>query len=84
VLAGVDQHLLGARAQAVGDRRRLHELRPVAYDREYTHEIGVMTCLDMSTILDSVRGTVQGVLSRVGHVLWYVDWRTGGQSVRRR
>jgi hypothetical protein len=38
----------------------------------------------MSTILDSVRGTVQGVLSRVGHVLWYVDWQTGGQTVRRR
>ena len=32
----------------------------------------------MSTILDSVRGTVQGVLSGVGHVLWYVNWQTGG------
>jgi len=32
----------------------------------------------MSMILDSVRGTVQGVLSGVGHVLWYVDWQTGG------
>jgi hypothetical protein len=30
----------------------------------------------MSTILDSVRGTVQGVLSGFGHVLWYVDWQT--------
>ena len=36
----------------------------------------------MSTILDSVRGTVQGVLSGVGHVLWYVDWQTGGRTAR--
>jgi hypothetical protein len=38
----------------------------------------------MSMILDSVRGTVQGVLSGVGHVLWYVDWQTGGGPKRRR
>jgi hypothetical protein len=38
----------------------------------------------MSTILDNVRGTVQGVFARVGHVLWYVDWHTGGQTARRR
>jgi hypothetical protein len=37
----------------------------------------------MSTILDNVRGTVQGVLAGVGHVLWYVDWHTGGQAARR-
>jgi hypothetical protein len=37
----------------------------------------------MSIILDNVRGTVQGVLAGVGHVLWYVDWHTGGQTVRR-
>jgi hypothetical protein len=36
----------------------------------------------MSAILDSVRGTVHGVLSRFGHVLWYVDWQSGGQTVR--
>jgi hypothetical protein len=36
----------------------------------------------MSTILDSVRGTVHGVLSRFGHVLWYVDWQAGGRTVR--
>jgi hypothetical protein len=38
----------------------------------------------MSTILDNVRGTVQGVLAGFGHVLWYVDWHTGGQTARRR
>jgi hypothetical protein len=27
----------------------------------------------------SILGTVQGV---IGHVLWYVDWHTGGQTVR--
>ena len=43
-----------------------------------------MTCLDMSAILDSLRGTVQGVLCGVGHVLWYVDWQIGGRTVRER
>jgi hypothetical protein len=38
----------------------------------------------MWTVLESVRGTVQGVLSGFGHVLWYVDWKTGGQTARRR
>jgi hypothetical protein len=37
----------------------------------------------MSIILDNVRGTVQGMLAGVGHVLWYVDRHTGGQAVRR-
>ena len=34
----------------------------------------------MSILLDNVRGTVQGVLAGVGHVLWYVNWHTGGQT----
>ena len=38
----------------------------------------------MATILDSVRGTVQGVVTGVGHVLWYVDWTTGGRHTRPR
>jgi hypothetical protein len=38
----------------------------------------------MSMIFESVRGTVQGVLWGVGHVLWYVDWQTGGGAKRRR
>jgi hypothetical protein len=38
----------------------------------------------MSTILDSVCGTVQGVLAASRHVLWYVDYQTGGQTTRRR
>jgi hypothetical protein len=36
----------------------------------------------MSIIFDSVRGTVHGVLSGVGHVLWYVDWQANGRKVR--
>ena len=36
VLAGVDEHLMRARPQPVGDGGRLHELRPVAYDRDDT------------------------------------------------
>ena len=84
VLAGVDEHLSGTRPQPVRNCSGLHKLRPVSYDREYSHRFRVRTCLDMSTILDNVRGTVQGVLAGVGHVIWYVDWQTGGQSVRQR
>jgi hypothetical protein len=38
----------------------------------------------MSTILDNVRGTVQGAVAAVGHVLWFVDWHAGGQTTRPR
>jgi hypothetical protein len=38
----------------------------------------------MSRIVDNVRGTLQGVLSGVGHVVWYVNWQTGGHKVRPR
>ncbi len=38
----------------------------------------------MSILLDNVRGTVQGVLAGVGHVLLYVNWHTGGQTTRPR
>ena len=81
VLTGVDQHLVGHRPQPIRHRRRLHELRPVAYDGEYAHESGV----HLSRHVDHPRqrrGTVQGVLAGVGHVLWYVDWHTGGQGRR--
>ena len=84
MLARVDQDLGRAGPQAIRDRRRLHELRAVAYDREYPHGSGVSACLDMSILLDNVRGTVQGVLAGVGHVLWYVNWHTGGQTTRTR
>ena len=36
----------------------------------------------MSTLIDNVRGTVQGVLNAAGHIVWYVDWHTGGQTAR--
>jgi hypothetical protein len=37
----------------------------------------------MSAIIEkSVRGTVHGVLAVSRHVLWYVDWQTGGHSAR--
>jgi hypothetical protein len=36
----------------------------------------------MSRLVDNVRGTLQSVLSGVGHVVWYVNWQTGGQTVR--
>jgi hypothetical protein len=37
----------------------------------------------MPLILDSVRGTVQGVVAASRHVLWYVDWQTGGPNAVR-
>jgi hypothetical protein len=37
----------------------------------------------MWTILDGVRVTVHGVLAASRHVLWYVDWKTGGQRAAR-
>ena len=40
VLAGVHEHLVGVPAEAVRHGRRLHELRPVADDCEYTHVCG--------------------------------------------
>ncbi len=36
----------------------------------------------MLSIVDNVRGTVQGVLCGVAHVFWYVNWHTGGQTAR--
>jgi hypothetical protein len=38
--------------------------------------------MDMASLLDSVRGTVQGMLTASRHVLWYVDWQSGGSTVR--
>jgi hypothetical protein len=37
----------------------------------------------MPLILDSVRGTVHGVLAASLHVLWYVDWQTRGPNAVR-
>ena len=39
--------------------------------------------MDCST-MGFVRGTVQGVLAASRHVLWYVDWQTGGRQARAR
>jgi hypothetical protein len=32
----------------------------------------------MASLLNGIRGTVQGVLGATDHVLWWVSWRTGG------
>src|SRR5258705_471442 len=39
VLTGVNQQLVVGLAQLAGDRRGLHELRPVADDRGYQHDV---------------------------------------------
>jgi hypothetical protein len=37
----------------------------------------------MASVLESVRGTVQGVLAASRHVLWYVDWHSRGAEAAR-
>jgi hypothetical protein len=37
----------------------------------------------MTSLLGSIRGTVQGVLGAANHVLWWVSWRTGGADAAR-
>jgi hypothetical protein len=37
----------------------------------------------MPHLLHGLRGTVQGVLAASRHVLWYVDWQTGGAGAGR-
>lgn len=37
----------------------------------------------MPMLIDTVRGTVQGVLSAAGHVAWYVDWQIRGADAAR-
>ena len=36
----------------------------------------------MTSLLGSIRGTVQGVLGAANHVLWWVRWHTGAGEVR--
>ena len=37
----------------------------------------------MTSLLGSIRGTVQGVLGAANHVLWWVSWRTGDDDAAR-
>ena len=37
----------------------------------------------MPNVLAGLRGTVQGVFAASRHVLWYVDWQTGGARATR-
>jgi hypothetical protein len=37
----------------------------------------------MSSITNSIRGTVQGVVGVASHVMWWVSWRTGGEGAVR-
>jgi hypothetical protein len=36
----------------------------------------------MTSLLNGIRGTVQGVIGATHHVLWWVSWRTGAESAR--
>jgi hypothetical protein len=38
----------------------------------------------MSKLLARVRGTVHGFVGVSMHALWYLDWHTGGTTVRDR
>ena len=37
----------------------------------------------MTSLLGSIRGTVQGVIGATDHVLWWVSWHTGGPDAAR-
>lgn len=37
----------------------------------------------MSSITNSIRGTVQGVVGATSHVMWWVSWHTGGAGTVR-
>jgi hypothetical protein len=32
----------------------------------------------MTSFLNGIRGTVQGVIGATDHVIWWVSWHTGG------
>jgi hypothetical protein len=36
----------------------------------------------MTSLLNGIRGTVQGVIGATDHVLWWVSWHTGAESAR--
>jgi hypothetical protein len=38
----------------------------------------------MTSLLESVRGTVHGVLGASRHLAWYVSWQTGAATMRDR
>jgi len=37
----------------------------------------------MSSLTNSIRGTVQGVLGATSHVLWWMSWHTSGSDAAR-
>jgi len=37
----------------------------------------------MSSLTNSIRGTVQGVVGATSHVIWWVTWRTRGAGAVR-
>jgi len=37
----------------------------------------------MSSLTNSIRGTVQGVVGATSHVIWWVDWRVNGAGAVR-
>jgi hypothetical protein len=36
----------------------------------------------MTSLLNGIRGTVQGVIGATDHVLWWVGWHTGAECAR--
>jgi hypothetical protein len=38
----------------------------------------------MTSLLNGIRGTVQGVIGTADHVLWWVSWHTGADRARQR
>jgi hypothetical protein len=36
----------------------------------------------MTSLLNGIRGTVQGVIAATRHVRWWVSWHTGAETAR--
>jgi hypothetical protein len=36
----------------------------------------------MTSLLNGIRGTVQGVIGATDHVLWWLGWHTGAECAR--
>jgi len=58
----------------VGHSGGLDELRPVPDDGYDPHDGGQKAATDMSSLTNSIRGTVQGVVAAASHVAWWLSW----------
>jgi hypothetical protein len=78
VLAGVHDQLLAGLSETPRDRRRLHELRPVADDCQYTHA-RILSPAMARKLLGGAFSALTIAAGAVRHVAWYVGHQLGGE-----